>query len=225
MPKDYYLILGVSRSADLKKIKKAYRTIVKKYHPDITRSNKDSEKVIEIREAYEILSDQNKRTEYDRELDRVKDGALITKIPDAVEKSRRIFDRTENLFSTRTDDFLQGFLPGFFDLDKGRIGNKDLFFEATLSLREAAEGGLFPVTIPVLEACPRCGKSGQYEYFLCPVCHGYGRIRSEREFSLSIPPHVKHGTRVRLSLEDIGLRNVYLNVMILIDPDLVETWD
>jgi DnaJ-class molecular chaperone len=63
---------------------------------------------------------------------------------------------------------------------------------------------------------------GFWNDFFCPVCSGYGRIRSEREFSLSIPPRVKHGTEIRLSMEDIGLRGAYLNVLVLIDPALEE---
>jgi DnaJ-class molecular chaperone len=55
--------------------------------------------------------------------------------------------------------------------------------------------------------------------FFCPTCHGYGRVQTQREFSLSIPPHVRHGTEIRLSMEDIGLRDVYLNIIVLIDPD------
>jgi len=230
MPKDYYLVLGVSRGADLNKIKKAYRTAIKKYHPDITHSNKHSEKIYEIKEAYETLSDQPKRTEYDKELN-LQDTALkITRIPESrtprtIEERRFIFDRINNFFSTWTDDFFEGFLPGFFDLDRGAIRNKDLYFEAVLSPREATEGGLFPVTVPVIEPCPNCGKKDQYDLRFCPVCHRYGRIRSEREFSLSIPPQVKDGTSVRLSMEDIGLRNVFLNVMILIDPNLEDDWE
>ena len=46
---------------------------------------------------------------------------------------------------------------------------------------------------------------------------GYGRISSEKEFSLSIPPHVKHGTKIKVSLEDIGLRDVHLHIVVLID--------
>jgi len=230
MPKDYYLVLGLSRGADLSKIKKAYRTVIKKYHPDITHSHKDSEKFIEIRKAYETLSDQSKRTEYDKKLDREDTGLQITRIPtprtpETVERRRFIFDQIDNLFSTWTDDFFEGFLPGFFDLDKGSIRNKDLYFEAILAPREASEGGLFPITVPVIEPCPKCGTTNQYELSFCPLCHGYGRVRSEREFSLSIPPNVKHGTSVRLSMEDIGLRNVFLNVMILIDPYLEDEWE
>ena len=53
MHRDYYIVLGVSRGADLKKIKKAYRTVVKKYHPDATHSHESGEKFREIREAYD----------------------------------------------------------------------------------------------------------------------------------------------------------------------------
>jgi DnaJ-class molecular chaperone len=61
-----------------------------------------------------------------------------------------------------------------------------------------------------------------WEGFFCPVCFGHGRVQSEREFSLSVPPNVKNGTEIRLSMEDIGLSNVYLNVRVLIDPLLEE---
>lgn len=90
------------------------------------------------------------------------------------------------------------------------------------SPKEAIEGCLFPLTVPVAELCPRYSKTGFGEDFFCPICSGYGRIQSERKFSLSIPPRVKHGTKIRLSMEDIGLRNVYLNVMVSIDPSLEE---
>ncbi len=63
-------------------------------------------------------------------------------------------------FFSRTDEFFEGFLPGFFDIDKRRIRDKDLYFEAILSPREATEGGLFPITVPVIESCPRCRKTG-----------------------------------------------------------------
>ena len=220
MPKDYYIVLGVSRGADLKRIKKAYRTVAKKYHPDVTRSGEDVEKFREIREAYETLSDEAKRRKYDKELERQGSEIRISIVPEVVEKRRSLFDGMERAFSSSTDDFFEGFLPGFFDFDKGGMREKDLYFEAIMSPSEAASGGLFPITVPVFESCPRCKKSGFWEDFFCPVCMGYGRVRSEREFSLSIPSHVTHGTKIRVSMEDIGLRNVYLNIVVLIDPRL-----
>ena len=221
MSKNYYIVLGISKGADLKKIKRAYRTVAKKYHPDITRTKESAERFMEIREAYETLSDEAKRKRYDKELEKQGSALRISKVSEIIASRRSLFDEMDALFS-RADDFFSGFLPGFFDRDRGRIRGKNLYFEAILSPKEAIEGGLFPLTVPVVEPCPRCGKTGFWEDFFCPVCSGYGRVQSEREFSLSIPPRVKHGTKIRLSMEDIGLRDVYLNVMVSIDPSLEE---
>ena len=222
MPKDYYIVLGVSRGANLNKIKRAYRTVVKKYHPDVAQSEESKKRFLEIREAYETLSDERRRKEYDKELTKQGSELRITRVPDIIESRTSLFDEMERLFSSSADDFFEGFLPGFFDVEKGRISGKDLYFEAILSPGEAAEGGLFPITVPVIEPCPKCRKTGAWEDFFCPICSGYGRVQSEREFSLTIPPNVKDGTKIRLSMEDIGLRDVYLNIVILIEPDFGE---
>jgi len=222
MPKDHYIVLGVNKGADLKKIKKAYRTVIKRYHPDITRTKESTARFLEIREAYETLSDEESRKRYDEELAGQASELRISRVPETIERRRTLFDEMEDAFSSFTDDFFEGFLPGFFDIDKGKMRAKDLYFEAVLSPREALEGGLFPVTVPLIEPCPRCSRTGFWEDFFCPVCSGYGRVRSERAFSLSIPPHVGHGTEIRLSMEDIGLRGAYLNILVLIDPDLEE---
>jgi DnaJ-class molecular chaperone len=225
MPRDYYIVLGVSRGADVNKIKKAYRTVVKKYHPDVVQSEETKKRFLEIREAYDTLSDERRRREYDKELAKQGSELRITRVPDIIERRTSLFEEIERLFSSATDDFFEGFLPGFFDTEKGRIRGKDLYFEAILTPSEAAEGGLFPITVPTIEPCPRCGKTGAWEDFFCPVCSGYGRVQSEREFSLTIPPNVRHGTKIKLSMEDIGLRDAYLNVMVLIDPYLEgEEW-
>jgi len=211
MPKDYYIVLGISRGADSNKIKKAYRRVAKQYHPDIAPSRESVEKFREIREAYETLGDEERRRRYDQELARGGSEIRISRVPEIIKRKRSPLHNMERLFS-RTDEFFQGFLPGFFDIEKGGIRNKDLYFEAILSPGEAAEGGLFPITVPVIKPCPRCGRTGFWEYFFCPVCSGYGRVQSEREFSLSIPPLVNHGTDIRLSMEDIGMRDTYLHV-------------
>jgi molecular chaperone DnaJ len=218
MPKDYYIVLGVTRGADLNKIKKAYRTVVKKYHPDVVQSEETKKRFLEAREAYETLIDEGKRREYDKTLTRQESELRIKRTPDIIEKRTSLFDQMESLFSSATDDFFGGFLPGFFDIDKGRMRGKDLYFEAILSPGEAAKGGLFPVRVPVIEPCPKCNKTGLWENFFCPVCSGTGRVQSERGFSISIPPNVANGTQIRLSLEDIGLPEAYVNIVVLIDP-------
>jgi DnaJ-class molecular chaperone len=216
---NFYVVLGISRGADQEKIKRAYRRVAKQYHPDVAQNEESKERFLEISEAYETLSDETKRRQYDADLER--EGSLfrVRNVPDTIRARRVRLDRMEDLFSSSVDEFLEGFLPGFFDVAPRRIGGKDLYLEAILSPEEAATGGLYPVTVPVWEPCPRCGRSGFLDRFFCPLCHGYGRVWSEREFSLNIPPQVRHGTEVRVSLEGIGLKNVYVTVVVYIAPD------
>ena len=221
MAKDYYIVLGVSRGADTKKIKDAYRTIVKRYHPDASQDLETTKNFLEVKEAYETLGDEEKRKRYDLELAGEGSELRVRRVPEIVRERRSRFQGIDDLL-TRADDFFSGFLPGFFDLDKKRLGGKDLYFEAILTPREAAEGGLFPITVPVLEVCPRCRTSGMWDNFFCPVCRGYGRVQREREFSLSIPPGVRDGTEITLPMEDIGLKDTYLNILVRIEPDLEE---
>jgi molecular chaperone DnaJ len=224
MPKDYYVVLGVSRGADLKRIKKAYREAVKRLHPDVIRSDRETEKFLEAREAYETLIDETRRKQYDELLIERGSDLKIKRAPEELMNRASGFDDIERLFSSGADDFFEGFIPGFFDIHKGRIGEKDLYFEAILSPGEAEAGGLYPLSLPIIEACQRCRKKGLWEGFVCPECSGYGRVKAEKRFSLSIPPHVKHGTQIRISMQDIGLRNVWLNITVFIDPGLEEGW-
>jgi DnaJ-class molecular chaperone len=219
---DYYIALGVSRDADLAKIKRAYRIIAKKYHPDVAQSSDDTEQFREIREAYETLADEAKRQKYDQELARRDSRLRVSKVPELIRGRKALVEHLE-LFTSPTDEFFEGIVPGFFTRERRSI-SKDLYFEAILSLTEARKGGLFPITVPVIEPCPQCTKSGFWEDFFCPLCLGHGAVHSERQFSLSIPPNVQHGTSIRISMEDIGLRNAYLNVIVHIDPELDEGW-
>lgn len=221
MAKDYYFVLGVSRGADLQKIKRAYRTIVKKYHPDVSHSRDGRERFQEIREAYETLVDEEKRERYDRELNGERVTPRMSGIQRPISKRPSPFDHLER-FTGATDEFFEGFVPGFFDSGLRRSQQKDLYYEAILSPREAEQGGLFPVSVPVIEPCSRCRTTDLWETFFCSACAGTGKIESRREFSLSIPPHVTHGTQISLSMEDIGLRDVLLHVKVLIDPTI---WD
>jgi molecular chaperone DnaJ len=221
MPKDYYIVLGVSRGADLKKIKQAYRREVKRYHPDTSRTDEPTEKFLEIKEAYDTLSDETKRRDYDRELERRGSLLRISRAQELITARRSVFDATDPFVSS-VDEFFSGFLPGFFDRGIGK--KKDLYLDIILSPSEAHNGGLYPLTVPVVEPCPHCSKTGVWDYFFCPVCYGYGRIPAKREFSLSIPPHIQHGTEITLSLEDIGLRGIFLNVTVLINAELEEDW-
>lgn len=220
MPKDYYMILGVSRGADLGQIKKAHRQIAKKYHPDLNRSETE-ERFRELQEAYETLADVDKRKQYDVELQKQRNSVRSAGPPaSAFERASHFHSRDR--FESLLDEFFEGFVPGFFRPQRFKAPRKDLYFEVILSPIEAFQGGLFPIKFTVVERCTACQGSGHRGRLVCQHCTGHGGIESEREFSLSIPPRTVDGTRVTLSMEDIGLRVVDLHVLVLVDPLLDE---
>jgi len=216
MQKDYYLVLGVSRNADLNKIKKAYRTIVKRCHPDVLNEKESSARFLEIKEAYETLSDHEKKIKYDDKLKRHTTAYSINRVPDEMRERISRYKNMESDFFTKTDEFFEGFIPGFYEKNKGNLPEKDLYFDAILTPDEAATGGLYPITVPVMAPCPVCSRSGLWEGLYCPLCQGLGRIASERKFALSIPPNVRSGTEISLSLEGIGQKEMYLHIRVTI---------
>lgn len=224
MASDFYLVLGISRNADAKKIKQAYRKIAKQYHPDTAELPKDPEKFREIQEAYETLTDEEKRRKYDTKLTTIKRPVTSTRVTKPPLRNSSLWDEMDRHYSY-TDDFFQGFVPGFFYKERFRSPVKDFYLEAILSPRESRKGGIFPITIPVIESCPHCQPSTLWEHFFCPTCHGYGKIESQREFSLTIPPNTKNGTEIAVSLDDIGLKNIRLQIHVVVDPYMIdEKW-
>lgn len=225
MAKDYYVVLGVSRGADIRKIKQAYRRVVKRYHPDLNPTGCDAARFREAREAYEILSDEERRRSYDAAMSRGRDAVPISRVSERIRRRRAPLEDLDPLVS-QADEFFGGFVPGFlpdfFEKEHGR--GKDLFLDLVLTPQEARSGGLFPVAVPVLEPCPQCRRRGMWEDFYCPVCLGRGRVRGQRRFSLFVPPRVAHGAEIRLPLGDIGLAGVCLSVTVFIEPYLGPQW-
>ncbi|MFO7687764.1 MAG: DnaJ domain-containing protein [Desulfobacterales bacterium] len=216
MAKNYYVTLGISRGADFNQIKKAYRKVAKKYHPDTTRSD-DSRQFREIREAYETLADENARRHYDAQLQGPLAPVCISSVTETIKQRSSPFNGIKG-FESLVDEFFEGFVPGLFHKERYRPARTDLYYEIILSPREAMHGGLFPIRVPVIEKCPRCEQTGFWDSLYCPECNGYGYRQAEREFSLSIPPRTTDGTEAVLSLEDIGLPDANLFVRIQIDP-------
>jgi molecular chaperone DnaJ len=217
MSKDYYLVLGVSRGASPGQIKHAYRRIAKELHPDLAGSPAGADKFIKVKQAYDTLGDAEKRRRYDDELRRQGSARRIMRVPEIVRDRRRSYEEFARLGSF-VDEFFEGLLPGFYSRPRFRPPEKEIYLEVVLSPSESREGGLFPIRFPVLEPCPRCASPGLRDEFFCPACFGHGSVSTEREFSLSIPPRTASGTAVSLSLEDIGLRDVRLNVEVQVDP-------
>jgi molecular chaperone DnaJ len=212
MKKDHYIILGVSKGATKDRIKQAYRDMAKRYHPDSGGTEINETKFKEIQKAYEILGDTNRRAIYDAKLSHPKHPT----------PSRRVKKQTiikESLFGKRSivDEFFDGLLVGNYAPGYRKRVEKELAIEMILDPSEAQHGGLFPLTVPVLEPCPACGQSGFQFPFICTSCMGRGYVQTERRFSISIPPNTRDGTEVTIPLDDIGLNGVNLYVFISIE--------
>lgn len=187
MPKrDYYEVLGVQRTASMDDVKKSYRKLAMKYHPDRNPGNKDAEeKFKEATEAYEVLSDQEKRARYDRfGHEGVKQGA------DFHDWSRT---NPNDIFSVFNDIFGAGFGGSIFDDFFGggtrtrtrpgtSVGERggDLKISVRLTLEEIGTGVEKKVKLKRQEKCRTCGGSGARSgsgSSTCPTCGGAGEIR------------------------------------------------
>ncbi len=176
--KDYYEVLGLSKSATQDEIKSAYRKLAKKYHPDISKEPDAEAKFKEVQEAYAVLSDENKRKQYDQ-------------------FGHAAFDQMNG-----AGGFSGGFsgFGGFDDVDLGDIfgsmfgssfgfgrdttsrreRGSDSILRMHLSFDEAVFGCDKEITIDVSEECEDCDGKGGHGEKTCPDCHGSGTITQEQ---------------------------------------------
>ncbi len=179
MGRDYYEVLGVSRDASQEEIKKAYRRLALKYHPDRNPGDKEAEERFkEAAEAYEVLRDPEKRRAYDLY---GHEGVKGTGFQG--------FSRHEDIFSSFSDIFEEffGFASGFRRQGRGMApeSGADLRYDLTISFVEAVKGVEKEVEIQSLETCEHCGGSGLGEGaspVRCPVCGGSGHVVHSQGF-------------------------------------------
>lgn len=219
MPIDYYLVLGIKRGANQSQIKRAYRKAIKRYHPDMVGIGTDPDKFIEAREAYEILSDIDRRRAYDAELKRQGVPIRITNIEETIGRRTAAWEELRGV-SSFMDEFFEGFVPGLYRRrPRGHSIHKDLYLEVVLTPEEAQRGGIFPVTVPVMEPCPECRQSGWLDDFFCPSCMGHGAVKANREFKLTFPPNTQDGA-VEAVLDGMGLKGarLFIDVRVRANP-------
>ena len=223
--RDYYKVLEVPRNADAGDIKKAYRRLAMKYHPDKNPDNQDAEQRFkEINEAYSVLSDQQKRSAYDRFGHAAAEGRA-------------------GGFQGNAEDISDIFGDVFGDIFSGRRRQQrgsDLQYSLTLTLRQAVNGDQVKIEVParercaachgsgsepgaktencttcggrgqvrmqqgffsVQQTCPRCQGSGKIITSPCRQCSGDGIVQKQRTLTVKIPPGVDNGDRIRLNGE------------------------
>ncbi|MEF3272972.1 MAG: molecular chaperone DnaJ [Chloroflexus sp.] len=166
--RDYYEVLGVSRSATPDEIKKAFRRLARQYHPDVNKSPEAEAKFKEINEAYEVLSDEQKRAMYDRFGHNPPGFGGVGVDPFA----------GVDPFSSIFDAFFGG--AGVGRSTRGPLRGADLRYTLRLTFEEAVFGAEKEIEFRRLETCPACQGSGAEpgtEPTRCPRCGGTGEIR------------------------------------------------
>jgi len=159
---DYYEILGVSKTASKIEIKKAYRKLAMKYHPDKNPGDKEAEEKFKlINEAYQVLSDDEKRAIYDRYGKEGLEGRGY---------------RPQNDFSDIFDMFNDIFGGFGFEEEDDTPYDLDKAIEVTLEFEEAAYGISKEIEIEYFALCPKCQGSGAKTKETCPTCKGQGRV-------------------------------------------------
>ena len=174
--RDYYEVLGVDKTADEKEIKKAYRKLAMKYHPDVSEEEGSEEKFKEISEAYAVLSDDEKRQRYDQFGHAGMEG----------------FTAEDFYQNVNFDDIFQGFdIGNIFDLfgfgggsrSRGRTGpqrGSDIYTDVHITLEEAFNGCEKEIKVTRSELCPTCDGSKSkpgHDPQTCPTCNGSGQIK------------------------------------------------
>ena len=178
--RDYYDVLGVDKSADATAIKKAYRKLAMKYHPDKNPGDKEAEeKFKEINEAYEVLSDETKRRNYDQF---GHEGVNGQGFGGAGGFGGQGFGGFDDIFGDIFGDmFGGGFSGGSRQRRRGPERGADIKQRVNISFEEAAFGKKVQVKINRSEECDQCPGSGAKpgtSKKTCPTCHGSGQVQS-----------------------------------------------
>ena len=227
--KDYYKILGISRTASADEVKKAFRQLARKFHPDVNPGNKTAEaRFKEINEAYEVLSDPAKRRKYDtlgpnwqEQFGPTAAGARSRPNPFAT--GRRASGSSGSGSGTDSSgipfDFADptGF-SDFFETLFRRSGTAtgstsststtttrrkgdDVEQPVEISLREAFQGTTRTYTVQQTDPCPTCNGVGRVNGKPCGACHGTGVVERARKLEARIPAGVDTGAKVRIAGE------------------------
>src|SRR6266852_4139500 len=209
--KGLYAVLGIEEGAGLPTIKRAYRRLVFSVHPDVG-ATPDSERFHEIHEAYEILTDPERRRSGTRAVAEPTYRRQMVVEAAPLNAERRAVRVPDDFATTMLSigGFLDYVAQIFFGVHRKSQGPyRRLGIEVLLSPEEARSGCQVPLEVPNFERCPSCSgfESG---CGVCAVWHGYGLVEGTARVALDIPPGTRGGEHYEVSLASAGIENLLL---------------
>ena len=208
--KDYYSILGVNRNASEKEIKQAFRRLARKHHPDVNPGDKTAEERFkQISEAYEVLSDKEKRKKYDQFGDKWQYADQFAGTGGGGVHYQHfdfgdLFGGGDSTYSFRGEGFdslldellRSGSATGRRTQPRG---GRDIEHSVEVTLEEAFSGTSRLLNLQDEDICTTCHGSGRIQNALCSVCQGRGVISRTKRLEVKIPAGVNTGSRVRIA--------------------------
>ena len=185
--RDYYDVLGVSPDAGAAEIKRAYRQLARRYHPDISGEDRTTA-FLEVARAYQVLGDPQRRRSYDMALTQSASG-----------RGEWLADEVAIDFPS-VSSVLDRMRSSFFGVPLAA----GLSAEVELTPEEAFWGASVPLDIPLRQTCTDCGGRGEVWEQWCPTCGGDGDVSAAHALRLRVPAGVRQGTRFRFSVTPPG---------------------
>lgn len=197
--RDYYDVLGVSPDAGADEIKRAYRQLARRYHPDISGDDRGAV-FLEVSRAYEVLRDPERRRSYNARLMGPQPGP-----------AEWLADEVDIDFPS-VSSVLDRMRHSFFG-DRAAVA---LLAEVVLTPQEAFWGTRIPLHVPLRGTCPRCGGRGEVWAEWCATCAGAGEVTLAHELRLRVPAGVREGATFRFLVAPHGAPQTLIEVRISI---------
>lgn len=181
--RDYYEVLGINKTATQDEIKSAYRKLAKQYHPDLNKSPDAPQKFKEVQEAYEVLSDQQKRAQYDQ----FGHAAFDNNGANGFQQGFNGFQGSGfEDFGDINDIFSSFFGGGSTRSRRSNMPRKgeDRLIQVKINFDQAVKGTKVDIPLSYVSTCPDCHGSGaksSNDIETCKTCHGSGRVRARRQ--------------------------------------------